>query len=236
VPINVSDQETTSVLEVGFNDVQEGQSSSESLGKGLCRQQDAHPLALDVLLLTRFGADWLKWTPEALQYHIDRVFGAISTLNFHKIMALKTLHMVDTFWQRWEVFAWCAMPFNNIPPDFVVMQVPTVAQCAVASAISRRIRDDMEWSEELKEYIRVVYKHEELWCAAPELGFAAPDATGIPVDPRHVGSLLETAMQSGNPPVDETVDAEQARHLWDIAQYINDFSSRAEAQLRRLKR
>src|SRR5580658_669600 len=90
------------------------------------RHPDAHPIVLDLLLIRRYGPEWLLLEPETLQSIIPEDFGTqtLSDLNLSKLQACKTAHVVESFWQRWEVFTWCAMSFNGEFPDFEIMQVP----------------------------------------------------------------------------------------------------------------
>jgi len=98
--------------------------------KNIWHHPDAHPIALDMFMLRQYGPEWLRWEPETLQHVVPEDFktSALSDMNLAKLQACKTLYLVDSFWERWEVFVVCLMPFNGVFPDFQVMQVPTVAQ------------------------------------------------------------------------------------------------------------
>ena len=77
---------------------------------------------LDLVLLQKYGPEWMTWEPETLRLRVAHDFGQeIGDMSMHKIHAMKTLHFVDTYWESWEVFCWVTMAFNGVPPDFNVM-------------------------------------------------------------------------------------------------------------------
>lgn len=201
--------------------------------KNIWHHPDAHPIALDMLLLRKFGPEWLGWEPETLQLLIPENFGtsALSDLNLSKLQACKVLHLVDSFWQRWEVFVACAMPLNGVFPDFQVMQVPTVAQCMVACDIAKRIRDDVAWSDELKAYVGTVYRHDGIFFPLPPADFATfevPEA----IDQKAIAEKWPSVRASGVPPKGQTVLDEQLRRLLVANGFLEESRLRLQQQLR----
>lgn len=201
--------------------------------QNLFSHPDAHPLVLDLVLLHRYGADWLGWEPETIQNHTGVDLGQISDINFSKVMALKALHLVDHFWQRWEIFVWCAMPLNGFYPDFQMMQVPSVAQCAVAVDISKRIREDVPWSSELKKYLEIVYRHDNLFCPEPPLEFVEVDSTGI-VDCAEVRKRWPDVRISRHAPTEHGDVEEQLRRMLVVYEHLTESRDRLRAQSRLL--
>lgn len=193
---------------------------------------DAHPLVLDLLLLRRYGPEFLSWDAEALEHVIPQDFrvSSVSHVNMAKIQACRTLHLVDSPWERWEVFGWVAMSLNGVPPDFELMQVPTVAQAMVAADIFNRIRTDVSWSEELRQYLATIFRHDEMYFPMPPLQFVdlpVPDA----IDPMKVNTQWPSVRGSKQPPQGETVEDEQLRRMLTSYLYMVDFQDRLRAQL-----
>lgn len=201
----------------------------------LFRHPDAHPIIIDIALLRKYGPEWFEWEPETLEVRIPQDFKTqtVSDINLSKANAIKALHMVDTFWQRWEVFTWCGMPFNGEFPDFEIMQVPTAAQAAVAVDIANRIRQDVEWSEEVKLFMGTVLKFDGLICKPALLDWAdIPDAEEYPVDCAAATKLWNTLKESGKgPPTEESPEAEQVRRLFLIEEYVDSYRDQLNAQL-----
>lgn len=195
------------------------------------RHPDAHPVILDVLMLRKYGPDWLGWEPETIEHAIIQDFstGNISDLNLGKINACKTLHLVDSFWQRWEVFNWCTMAFNGIFPDFSVMQVPTVGQMLVSVDVANRIREDSAWTDEVLGFMRSVYKHDGMFVPVPP-------ADMLEIDHEHAESALiedrwPAVRASRKEPQGETIVNEQLRRMLHVNEYLEESRARLHQQM-----
>lgn len=200
--------------------------------ENLWRHPDAHPIALDLLLLRQYGPEWLAWEAETLRTLIPEDFRtqSVSELNISKLQACRTLHLVDAFWERWEVFIACAMPFNSEFPDFVTMQVPTVAQCLVAADAAGHIRTDVEWSSEMKAYFEAVYEHDGIFLTLPPLESIAlivPEE----IDRKSLALRWADVKASGRAPTGETVLDEQLRRLLVANGYLEESRARLQQQL-----
>lgn len=200
--------------------------------KNLWRHPDAHPIVLDLLLLRKYGHAWLGWEPETLQALIPEDFGtpSISDLNLSKLQACKTLHLVDTFWQQWEVFIACLMPFNSEFPDFHVMQAPTVAQCLVACDVAARIRDDVPWSSEMKAYMGVVYKHDGIFLPLPPADFIDLEAPEE-IDQKALAVRWNEVRSTDKAPTGANPMDEQLRRLLVVNGFLEESRARMHWQM-----
>ena len=205
--------------------------TSRVTAKTLFSHPDAHPLVLDLALLRHYGIDWLEWEPETIRHYTAGEIGQISDLNLSKVMACKTLHLVDSFWKQWEVFVWCTMPLNAVFPDFQVMQVPSVAQTAVAVDIAKRIRTDVEWSNEVKLFMATVFRHDDIFYPIPPLDFVHIDIDGLPIDQEEIKKRWPSVRVSHKAPTDETITDEQLRRLLSVQEYLDESRARLRAQL-----
>jgi hypothetical protein len=194
----------------------------------LFRHPEAHPIALDMVLIRKYGSDWLDWEPETLEVAIPHDFGtaSISDVNLQKINACKALHLVDSFWERWEVFGWCTMGLNGIFPDIQIMQVPTVAQCAVSVDIANRIREDVAWSDEVQQYLVAVFKHDNILVPMAPLEF-------VPLDGLHVAIDREwdAVRASGRAPKGDTLADEQLRRMLEVNRFLEESRTRLRQQM-----
>ncbi len=192
------------------------------------------PCVLIYLLLQKYGTDWMNWEPETLEVRIPQDFDTqtLSDLNLSKIQACKTLHFVDTFWQRWEVFAWCAMPFNGVFPDFHVMQVPTVAQAAVAVDIARRLRTDVDYSLEVKTYLGVLHQHDGILIPTAPLDFVTVDVSHVNIDAADVRHRWPGVKTSGMVSKADTMEDEQLRRMQLVQHFLEESRARLRQQLR----
>lgn len=226
----------TAVVEEGSKDVEKGSPSipptSGVTRSNIWQHPDAHPIVLDFALLNKYGPEWLEWEPETVQLAISQDFGTsgLSDLNLAKIQACKTLHLVDSFWERWEVYLWCTMPFNSEFPDFRLMQVPAVGQVLVSCDIAARIRDDVAWSEEVKEFIAAVYKHDDIFLPLPPADFITLPAPEI-IDAAALAREWPKVRASGRTPTGGTIQDEQLRRLLSVNDYLEESRTRLQKQL-----
>jgi hypothetical protein len=203
----------------------------------LFRNPDTHPLTLDLALLNRYGADWLGWELETLVAHVQQDFRTptVSEVNLEKVQACKTLHLVDTFWLQWEIFLHCCAAFNGSFADFHSAQVPEIAECMVAVDIANRIRDDMQWSLEVKTYLQQVYRYRgELFPTAP-MDFVTVDVSDYPVDAAYVQSKWPLVKAAGRPPRGDSIEDEQLRRMFVSNVYLEASRQRLELQLQVLR-
>lgn len=198
---NAAEEEPKGTLEVAAP-------PSTVSAKNIFRHPDAHPYVLDLLLLQRFGPEWLSWEGESLLLLVPESFGQVlSDLNLAKVQAMKTLHLVDTYWKQWEIFLWCTMSLNGGFPNFAVLQVPTVAQCLVSIDIANCVREDVVFGEEVKGFLGGVYWH---------------DGIHLLIPPTPTLSLLSTGS------IPESVQKERAA----VAEgYLEESRTRLRAQL-----
>ena len=165
----------------------------------LLQNTEAHPVALSLLLLRRYGPEWLLWESETLEAKLQEDFGGASRINFEKIQAMKALHLAEEFWTSWEVFAWCTAALNGRLADFEVMQVPTLPECLYSVSCAKHTRDDVPWSGEVAAFVGAVHLHDEVLVPTPPLEFSeVPSLGGTPGGPSE-GSceILQAVLPAG---------------------------------------
>lgn len=199
----------------------------------LFRHPDAHPLVLDLCLLKKYGPDFLLWETETLELRIPQDFRTteVSDLNMAKVQACRTLHLVDSYWERWEVFCWVTASLNGFFPDFEHLHVPSVQQCAVAVETAKKIRDDVEWSSEVKAFLQQVLRFEGVLCPVAPLDFVDFDNEGYVVDALEVRSKWPDVLLSRKVPSEESITAEQLRRLLLVQEALDENRALLRSQL-----
>ena len=197
--------------------------------RNVMQHPDAHPIVLTLLMLKMYGPEWLEWDAETLPLQIPRDFPGqtLSHLNLNKLMATKTLQLVDTYWQQWEVFMWCSMGFTGVFPNFEVMQVPTAAQALLSVATANRIRHDVEWSTEMKGYLQTVFLHDGVFKAPAPLAFLELDATEYGIS----APDLDRAINQRAGPQSEQMK-EQVRRYYVLQDLLTQEEAELNAQLK----
>ncbi len=201
--------------------------------RNVFQHPSSHALVLDLVLLQKYGPEWMTWEPETLRMRIEFDFQqGVSDLNVHKIQAMKTLHFVDTFWTEWEVFCWVAMAINGVPPDFNIMQVPTVAQAMIAVDVANRVRSDVPFSLELNDYLEQVHMFNGILCPIEPLEFVTmDDVEDYPVEPKEIKALWLAVRATGKHPQAESTTAEQLRRMLDLRIFLEESRTTLKAQL-----
>ena len=124
-----------------------------------------------MVLLKRFQLNWLPWDGDVLFRSIEQEFKmSVAEVNRLKIMAAQNLHVIDAFWEQWEVFEKVIAGLNGIIPQFNVMQPPDLATLYAGIDIANGIRQET-YSDEVKRYCAAVLLNEGVTYAAPPLDF-----------------------------------------------------------------
>lgn len=237
LPAHADDEPTEQIETVEHSEEEKQAAPRPSVGNvtvlNFFRHPDAHPLVLDLLLLKKYGSDFLFLEAETLEHRIPQDFktSEVSDINMAKIQAVRTLHLVDTFWQRWEVFCWVTAALNGLFPDFDHMQVPTVAQAAVAVAIAKQVRDDVEWSSEVRAFLAQVLKFEGIFYPIDPLNFVVVEADGYVVDPAEIAKLWPGVKAAKHAPAEETVTNEQLHRLLVVQEALDESRALLRSQL-----
>jgi hypothetical protein len=141
--------------------------------KNLYVHHDTHPIVFDIALLAKYDLDWILWEPQTLWHEIKGDFRvpSISDHTCAKIQALRTLHINEWFWTKWEVFCWITQALNNNIPDFVALQKPSIAQLFNAVEISDMVRSGEEFSPEVQHWVAACMVDEGVFYAPKPISF-----------------------------------------------------------------
>jgi hypothetical protein len=162
--------------------------------KNLFVHHDSHPLVLDIKLIDKYKTDWFEWSPETLWREIMDDFRtpSISDHVKSKIQAVRTVHLSDWTFSKWEVFSIITQALNNNIPDFEIMRKPTISQLFAAVDIITMIRNDVEFSQEIQDWCGASMIDEGVIFAPQPIAFcqdeilAIQESIGAPVDPKPV--------------------------------------------------
>lgn len=142
--------------------------------RNLFTHHDTHPIVLDFALLKTFGLEWLNWESETIYAEVHRLFNSqISEHARAKIQVLKTLHLSDMPWAKWQVFEKVIQGLNNNIPRWDVMQAPAIEQLYAGVDMMNTLRK-VDFSEEVKLYMASAVLHEDVLYVPPPLEFVQP--------------------------------------------------------------
>lgn len=236
---NVFELDATEVVEDTEHDDEESVAiEAEDYGpvtsQNFFQHPDTHPVLLDLALLRKYGPEWMVWEPEVLELRarVDFRVSDVSDINMHKVQAMKTLHFIDTFWEEWHVFVWCCMAFNGVPPDFKMMQVPTVAQCMVAVDVANRVRQDVKFSDELNDYIEQVHLHDGIFVPTEPLEWVTmDDVEDYPVDVEEIRRRWPDIRKESRELPPTSVENEQLNRMLGVREYLEEYRAALRYQL-----
>jgi hypothetical protein len=140
--------------------------------RNLFTHQDTHPTVLDFAMLKSFGAEWVEWDAETLWQEIERVFNAkVSSTNRSKLRSVQVLHRQDLPWTSWHVFEKIIQALNGTPPNFEVMQIPTLEYLYAGVDMMDSFRKERPFSDEVRLYMAGVVLHENVFFVPAPLDF-----------------------------------------------------------------
>lgn len=132
---------------------------------------EAHPLALDLVLLKHFELEWLTWLPDTLFSEIEQTFTtSIAEVNKLKILAAQTLHVTDVYWEKWEIFEKTIWALNGMIPRMDAIQPPDLPMLFAGVEMANSIRTET-YGDEVARYCAAVFLQENVHYAPEPLSF-----------------------------------------------------------------
>jgi hypothetical protein len=139
--------------------------------RNLFTHHDTHPVVIDFALLKTYGPQWLGWDTTTVLQEIQKSFASqISEHSRAKIQAVKTLHIVNSPWDSWQVFEKVIQALNNNVPKWEHIQAPSLEQLYAGIDIMNAVRAE-EFSDEVKAYIAASILNEDVFYVPPPLDF-----------------------------------------------------------------
>ena len=197
-----------------------------------------HLLTLSVLLLNKFGPEFIAWTSECLREELEDHYGNIGPVTWERIQALRVLHANESFWKEWEIFEKITAAIMGEPPIFSYVQPPEAEEIAIALETAKRI-DKHEYSDEVKKYIAASCLNDGLWYLEdPPLDIAKEALReydirlGIERRAETVAAALQAKEGFYDSP--ETAPEVQANRVREVALVLKRYNAAVESQLKNI--
>lgn len=139
--------------------------------RNLFTHHDTHPVVLDFALMKAFGVEWYVWDVATIWQEVQRVFQSqISEHSRAKVNCIKTLHVSNLPWEKWQVFEKIVQGLNNNIPRWEHMQAPELFELYAAIDMLEHVRH-ADFSDEVKAYMAAAVLHEDVTYVPPPLDF-----------------------------------------------------------------
>lgn len=139
--------------------------------RNLFTHHDTHPIVIDFALLKAFGLEWMGWEPETIWSEVQYVFKSqISEHARAKVHTVRSLHVSNFPWEKWQVFEKIIQGLNNNIPRWAMMQAPSLEQLFAGVDMMETIRV-MEFSDEVKLYMAGAVLNEDVLFVPAPLSF-----------------------------------------------------------------
>ena len=136
-------------------------------------EKGLHAIPLDVLLLKKYGSEYLAWESSALYIELEEDFGAVGPSTWARIQAVRVLHVNPAFWREWEVFEKVTAGIAGYPPVFSYMQPPEPYEMAVALHVAQQVSQHL-WDGDVLGYTAAACLDDGLWYLEAPLNVAEP--------------------------------------------------------------
>ena len=133
---------------------------------------EAHPLILTLLLLDKYGAEYLDWHPEVLRVTMERDGVTPSNRSWNKIMAARVLFESPSPWRQWEVFHWVCRALNGETPNFSFYEMAEISHLVSGFESMKLVDPKRETNIEIDKFVAAIFKSEGIPYIPAPLDFA----------------------------------------------------------------
>jgi len=199
-------------------------------------ERGLHVVTLSMLMLRKYGPEYLLWPYEAFREQLEEDFGSIGILTWERVQAVRVLH-THSFWTEWEVFEKVTAAVVGAPPVFSYVQPPEAEDVAIALTTAARF-DSYEFSPDVLSYMVAALLHDGTWYLEPPLNVAQPtldafDARkGISRDTQSVALRLQQVSDYIQEP--ETAADVQVNNVLSVRKALVEYNESLNKQLQEL--
>ena len=140
--------------------------------QNIWRHADAHPITLMLMLLDRYGQDYVTWDPEVLKLTLERDGTKVSNDVWNKVLAGRVVLNSPSPWRQWEVFHWVSRALCGQTPNFVYLEEPEIGHMVVGYSIMKAVDPKRPTGIEVDKFVAAAFRHEGIVYAPKPLDFA----------------------------------------------------------------
>lgn len=140
--------------------------------QNLWQGADTHPLVLLLLLIDKYGQEFVEWAPEVLSVTMKRDGIVASNRNMNKVYAARVLLSSPSPWRQWNVFHWVCRALNGETPNFVFLEAPEICHLVVGVDCMKIIDPPRLMSFDIDKFVAAVFKNDGIPYIPSPLDFA----------------------------------------------------------------
>lgn len=173
-PVVYSSEATGSVVSRAVEAIQSWNlpASKVAATTSLWKDTEAHPIALLLTLLDRYGEECVFWEPEVLKATLLRDGIQVSNAVWVKILAIRVVMASPSPWRQWEVFHWVACGLAGLQPNITYLEQPVLGHLMACVDMCRIIDPKREFTGEVDKFITATLRDDGQVFAPPPLDFA----------------------------------------------------------------
>lgn len=128
--------------------------------KDLWKHPEANAIVLILMLLDKYGQEYLSWHPETLKLTMLRDGLEVSNKSWNKIMAGRVILNSPSPWRQWEVMHWVCRALCGETPNFVYLEEPELGHLVTGFEMMKIVDPKRATSTEVDKYIAAAFKAE----------------------------------------------------------------------------
>jgi hypothetical protein len=139
--------------------------------KNIWRHPNAHPMALTLILLNKYGNEYLEWEPEALRTTLKKDETLISDSVWTKILAARVGMMSPAPWRQWEQFHHVVNGLAGRPPNFVYLERPEIGFIMAGIDTMKMMDRPRPFAEDIAKFVAATLRERGIVYAPAPLQF-----------------------------------------------------------------
>lgn len=150
----------------------DGTESAPITKANMWRHPNAHPLALALVLLDRYGESFFEWDPLPLKLTLERDGISLSNSVWTKIQSVRPLFTSPSPWRQWQIFHWVCLGLAGHSPNFVYLEIPEPGHLGAGFDMMRSVDPKRETSDEVDKFIAASFRNDGIPYIPDPLSFA----------------------------------------------------------------
>jgi hypothetical protein len=146
--------------------------------QNIWRHPDAHPLVLALMLLDKYGPEYIDWHPDVLKLTLERDKIQVSNSAWTKVLAGRVALNSPSPWRQWEVFHWLCRALNGMTPNFTYFEKPEIGHLVSGFETMKACDPKRPTGFAIDKFVATVFQDEGIAFVPPPLDFCTRELEG----------------------------------------------------------